>query len=180
MANISQNVNIEMLEKLPDGTYKRKYPKTRADDGTTFDEHLAENALLGDLAEYGISVNQSIIGNGGYVKVNFDSVKKSTVFTELSNGSVKVLKSGLYQVIFNCQYAANPDSWRQLVIGEVTDPNRVVTRTMAVNGIDTIIQITHRLKLNANDLITCQASQNANIPINILPAYTRVIITKEG
>ena len=42
MANISQNVNIEMLEKLPDGTYKRKYPKTRADDGTTFDEHLAD------------------------------------------------------------------------------------------------------------------------------------------
>ena len=28
MTNISQNVNIEMLEKLPDGTYKRKYPKT--------------------------------------------------------------------------------------------------------------------------------------------------------
>ena len=28
MAEISQNVNIEMLEKLPDGTYKRKYPKT--------------------------------------------------------------------------------------------------------------------------------------------------------
>ena len=42
MAEISQNVNIEMLEKLADGTYKRKYPKTRADDGTTFDEHLAE------------------------------------------------------------------------------------------------------------------------------------------
>lgn len=44
MAEISQSVNIEMLEKLPDGTYKRKYPKTRADDGTTFDEHLAEIA----------------------------------------------------------------------------------------------------------------------------------------
>ncbi|WP_409229108.1 hypothetical protein [Gudongella sp. SC589] len=43
MANISQNVNIEMLEKLPDGTYKRKYPKTRSDSGVTFDEHLAEN-----------------------------------------------------------------------------------------------------------------------------------------
>ena len=28
MANISQTVNIEMLEKLPDGTFKRKYPKT--------------------------------------------------------------------------------------------------------------------------------------------------------
>ena len=46
MAEISQNVNIEMLEKLPDGTYKRKYPKTRADDGTTFDEHLEEIASL--------------------------------------------------------------------------------------------------------------------------------------
>lgn len=42
MAEISQSVNIEMLEKLPDGTYKRKYPKTRSDTGVTFDEHLAE------------------------------------------------------------------------------------------------------------------------------------------
>ena len=44
MANISQNVNIELLEKLPDGTYKRKYPKTRSDTGVTFDEHLADYA----------------------------------------------------------------------------------------------------------------------------------------
>mgnify|MGYP001266195815 CR=1 FL=1 len=49
MANISQNVNIEMLEKLPDGTYKRKYPKTRADDGTTFDEHLADDVSQGEI-----------------------------------------------------------------------------------------------------------------------------------
>lgn len=27
---ISKEVNIEMLEKLPDGTYKLKYPKTRS------------------------------------------------------------------------------------------------------------------------------------------------------
>ena len=46
MAEISQNVNIELLEKLPDGTYKRKYPKTRSDTGVTFDEHLAEKATL--------------------------------------------------------------------------------------------------------------------------------------
>ena len=39
MANISQEVNIEMLEKLPDGTYKRKYPKT----GDTNREHDSEN-----------------------------------------------------------------------------------------------------------------------------------------
>ena len=46
MANISQNVNIEMLEKLPDGTYKRKYPKTRSDTGVTFDEHLADDTHI--------------------------------------------------------------------------------------------------------------------------------------
>lgn len=50
MANISQNVNIEMLEKLPDGTYKRKYPKTRSDTGVTFDEHLADYATHGDIS----------------------------------------------------------------------------------------------------------------------------------
>ena len=55
MANISQNVNIEMLEKLPDGTYKRKYPKTRADDGTTFDEHLADDVSQREI--HGLRVN---------------------------------------------------------------------------------------------------------------------------
>ena len=60
MVNISQNVNIEMLEKLPDGTYKRKYPKTRADDGTTFDEHLAESMphrTADGLYKYGLKPN---------------------------------------------------------------------------------------------------------------------------
>lgn len=76
MANISQNVNIEMLEKLPDGTYKRKYPKTRADDGTTFDEHLADETSHG-------------IGN----KITLQTNHKSTIvgavnelFTNVSNG----------------------------------------------------------------------------------------------
>lgn len=49
MAEISQNVNIEMLEKLPDGTYKRKYPKTRSDTGVTFDEHLADDVSQGEI-----------------------------------------------------------------------------------------------------------------------------------
>lgn len=31
MAEISQNVNIEMLEKLPDGTYRKKNPATKAE-----------------------------------------------------------------------------------------------------------------------------------------------------
>ena len=49
MAEISQNVNIEMLEKLPDGTYKRKYPKT-----------TKEQVGLGDVD----NVKQMPISNG--------------------------------------------------------------------------------------------------------------------
>lgn len=37
---VSQEVNIEMRKKLPDGTYRVEYPKTRSDSGVTFDEHL--------------------------------------------------------------------------------------------------------------------------------------------
>ena len=57
MTNISQNVNIEMLEKLPDGTYKRKYPKTRADDGTTFDEHLEDGTQHKKTARFAIGTS---------------------------------------------------------------------------------------------------------------------------
>lgn len=39
---VSQEVNIEMRKKLPDGTYRVEYPKTRSDSGVTFDEHLAD------------------------------------------------------------------------------------------------------------------------------------------
>ena len=52
MAYISQEVNIEMLEKLADGTYKRKYPKTRSDSGVTFDEHLVDAQLKHDDLKY--------------------------------------------------------------------------------------------------------------------------------
>ena len=47
MPNISEEVNIDMLEKLPDGTYKKKNPATKAEqvkfeDGTTVEAHKAD------------------------------------------------------------------------------------------------------------------------------------------
>ena len=60
MAKISQNVNIEMLEKLPDGTYKRKYPKTRSDSGVTFDAHLAENATTSKKGHVQVGTNINV------------------------------------------------------------------------------------------------------------------------
>lgn len=52
MANISQEVNIEMLEKLADGSYKKKNPSTKASqvkfaDGSTVESHKADHAIHG-------------------------------------------------------------------------------------------------------------------------------------
>lgn len=48
MAVISKTVNFDILEKLPDGTYKKKHPETKAsqviaEDGSNLESHLAEN-----------------------------------------------------------------------------------------------------------------------------------------
>ena len=47
MAVISKTVNFDILEKLPDGTYKKKHPETKAsqviaEDGSNLESHLAE------------------------------------------------------------------------------------------------------------------------------------------
>ena len=89
MATISQNVNFEILEKLPDGTYKRKYPKTRADDGTTFDEHLAESASQTD-GVHGIRVNET----SGHIEYYDGKWKSGGNQTYLSSTQPTSPKSG--------------------------------------------------------------------------------------
>ena len=43
MANITEEVHFEILEKKADGSFKAKYPKVKSKSGVTFDEHLVEN-----------------------------------------------------------------------------------------------------------------------------------------
>lgn len=50
MAEISQEINIEILEKLSDGTYKKKNPATKAgvvrfEDGSTVEDHKSDYVL---------------------------------------------------------------------------------------------------------------------------------------
>lgn len=50
MAEITQEVNIEILEKLSDGTYKKKNPATKAgvvkfEDGSTVEDHKSDYVL---------------------------------------------------------------------------------------------------------------------------------------
>ena len=55
MANISEEVYFEMLEKKADGTFKAKYPKVKSKSGITFDEHLAEKVHQGEI--HGLKLN---------------------------------------------------------------------------------------------------------------------------
>ena len=83
---ISQEVNIEMLEKLADGTFKIKYPKTKADlvIGLT-KEHVG----LGNVKNYGIATQteaEAGTSNAKYmtplrVKQAINSAKVISVFS---------------------------------------------------------------------------------------------------
>ena|SRR5690554_3779763 len=60
MPDISQEVNFEHLEKLSDGTYKKKNPATKASqvkfaDGTTVETHKADIATEEDLGHIRLS-----------------------------------------------------------------------------------------------------------------------------
>ncbi len=81
--------NIIMKRKKTDGTYDVYYPKTRAEDGTTFDEHLFDYTLQVPYATATGSANSySVLLNGvnGYyegmaiaVKINVSNTGASTI-----------------------------------------------------------------------------------------------------
>ena len=145
MANISQNVNIEMLEKLPDGTYKRKYPKTTKEQvglgnvdnvkqatKVEFDDHLEDEMAHG-------------IGN----KNTLLTTNKSTLvgamnelFTNVSNGK-QLVGGAITDVDDSVVIPADP-TFQQLAdaVGQISTGKKWATgtvsfkRTMHVSGLD--------------------------------------------
>lgn len=83
MANISQNVNIEMLEKLPDGTYKRKYPKT-----------TKENVGLGNVDNVKQATKAEFDGHNNDATRHMTSVER-TKWNAVDNKVDKVTGKGL-------------------------------------------------------------------------------------
>ncbi len=100
MANISQNVNIEMLEKLPDGTYKRKYPKTQvlqvvgldfatkaeAQAGTSNTKYMTPLRVKEGIEFIGKPVIGSYIGSGASSRVISLGFQPSAVLVIPENG----------------------------------------------------------------------------------------------
>ena len=75
MAEISQNVNIEMLEKLPDGTYKRKYPKTTKEQvGLDEVDNLKQMPISGGVLENYREKLTTVSANGGSIDLSLANV----------------------------------------------------------------------------------------------------------
>jgi len=95
MAEITQEVNIEILEKLSDGTYKKKNPATKAgvvkfEDGSTVEDHKSDYVLqvpygvaTGLANTYTITLNPAPIsykeGMAVAIKINTTNTGASTI-----------------------------------------------------------------------------------------------------
>lgn len=100
--NITEEVHFEMLEKKADGSFKAKYPKIKSKSGVTFDEHLAENAIL--IPKSGSTANAILLDivltdkkkgsfrasadNTGNMTINGKAFKKD-ISTQLAAGKIK-------------------------------------------------------------------------------------------
>lgn len=142
MANISQNVNIEMLEKLPDGTYKRKYPKTRSDTGVTFDEHLAEKVHQGEV--HGMRVN-----DGDFEYFDGAEWNKITGNAEISSWNVvqQIVRLGKASEVFEIGdelislYEGSPIIWQVIGLDVDTPTNPNLTHSMTIQTKDCLHNI---------------------------------------
>ena len=81
MANVSQEVNIEMLEKLSNGTYKKKNPATKAEI-VTFKNGVDLERRLANHNSYATSKD----ANGIFTVVDYkDNTGKMFMKSTLSN-----------------------------------------------------------------------------------------------
>ncbi|HZK42715.1 MAG TPA: hypothetical protein VFC73_00300 [Syntrophomonadaceae bacterium] len=98
MAEISQNVNIEMLEKLPDGSYKKKHPETKASQVKLEDAEgkFTATELEGAMSELFTNVSDGKDLVGGAITDVDDSVVIPTdpTFSDLASaiGSISTGK----------------------------------------------------------------------------------------
>lgn len=72
MGEITQEVNIEIVEKLPDGNYKRKNPRTIASQVEGYNADDILNKLLTipgfDMSSFTKAVTGSYVGDGEYTR----------------------------------------------------------------------------------------------------------------
>ena len=125
MANVSQEVNIEMLEKLSNGTYKKKNPATKAEivtfnNGVDLERKLANhNSYSTSKDENGIFKVVEYKDNGGRM------VMKSTLSSPDAEGNYEIDTWQVYNdtglvvtetIVWNLTYDEDGDILSKVVV----------------------------------------------------------------
>lgn len=134
--------------------------------------HMAE---IVKLSEFKISANQSIPHSASYQKVMLNLNSKNTDIATLENGSIKVLKSGLYKVEIFVSFAPSGTGQRQVVC-----LSRQILMNANSSGSPTRLSLSLSANLNVNDLITLNVTQTSGVALDIESASTFVNISRLG
>ncbi len=110
---ITQEVNIEMLEKLPDGNFKIKYPKSKAENIIGLDRYAATTGsantyvasipgIAGLVAGLRITLKINV-ANTGASTININSLGAKSIRkaggAALTNGNLKT--GGIYTLVYD-------------------------------------------------------------------------------
>lgn len=93
MGEITQEVNIEMLEKLPDGNYKLKYPKTKAENIIDLNRYAATTGSANTYVASIPGISNLVAGLRVTVKINVANTGASTLNVN-GLGAKSLRKSG--------------------------------------------------------------------------------------
>lgn len=130
----------------------------------TLSEHLAERAKF---VVATISSNQSI-PNGTNINIDFDNVNNynGADFLELESSSLKILKSGLYEVLIGVTFASNANGIRGITIVSQSDSS-VNQSAIATSLTPTRMQCRFIGSLISNQILSPRVYQSSGGTLDI-------------
>lgn len=114
---ITQEVNIELLEKLPDGNFKIKYPKTKAEQvgGLSAEINKAKIETSRDL-EGNIRFSDIIASNNTEASFNFNNSNQSGVWHDLKSiNSIDTSKAHILRFSLEIQNPYFPATYVRII-----------------------------------------------------------------
>lgn len=137
---------------------------------TDFNEHKADLALF---AKFGMSAVQSI-ANITATQVLFNQTNSAKDYCELQpDGTVKILKDGVYEVLLYLSYGNNATGYRDVRV------DGLINRSSAVSGSSAFVQGVNIVNKTIGQLVTAQAYQTSGGALD-LAATSFLIIKKVG
>lgn len=126
MANVTQEVWIEDLEKLPDGNFKRKNHIAKSKSGVTFDDHLAEDMMHWKLVDR-VTTSTNAVQIDIPIPQNYNEIKvvMKNVFGTVNNFGVALgfnnVKSSSYRFMRITGTSVYSNNGNSIEMGASTD-----------------------------------------------------------